>query len=288
MKKLSFFSALMALVLFLPFGSQAQISTPAASPTMNLSTKVGLTDVSIEYSRPSVKDRDIFAKGGLVPFGEMWRTGANKNTMFTFGDDVMLGGKEVKAGTYALFTIPDENEWTIILYEDTNNWGIPKEYDAKKEAARFMVKPGKTGKGVETFTINITDVTYNSANINLSWEFTSVDLPLKVEVNKMVQKEFDRLVNGPNAADYYNMAAFYHESGQDLNKALEYVEKATMGDDPKFWQVRRKSLILADLGKYKEAVDSAKQSLALAQKAGNMDYVRMNEKSIADWTKKMK
>ena len=288
MRNLSIFSFLLAFTLFASTSSTAQVKTPAASTFMKMTSSVGLTDVTIEYSRPSVKNRDIFAKDGLVPFGEMWRTGANKNTMISFSSDVKVGGKDLKAGNYALFTIPGADEWTVIFYTDTENWGLPQEYDMKKEAARFMVKPSKLDKGVETFTVMLTDQTYNSANINISWEFTSINIPVSTDVTSEVQKQFDKMMAGPGASDYYNMASFYHESGQDLNKALEYIEKATTGDDPKFWQVRRKSLILADLGKYNEAVEAAKQSLALAQKAGNMDYVRMNEKAIADWTKMKK
>lgn len=288
MKKISIFTCLLALAFFTSTSLDAQIKTPAASTFMKLSSTIGLTDVTIEYSRPSVRNRDIFAKDGLVPLGEMWRTGANKNTIITFDGDVNIGGKDVKAGSYALFTIPAADEWTIVLYKDTENWGVPKDYDMKQEAARFMIKPEKLKNGVETFTIMLTDQSYNAANINLSWEFTSVDIPVKVDVTSAVNQQFEKMKAGPGASDYYSMASFYHESGQDLNKALEYVEKATSGDDPKFWQVRRKSLILADLGEYKKAVEAAKQSLALAQKAGNMDYVRMNEKAIADWTKQMK
>lgn len=287
MKQFKTLLATLLLTGMFTLNLQAQLKTPAPSPLAKFSQTVGLTDVTIEYSRPSMKGREIFAKGGVVPLGEMWRTGANKNTIITFGDAVKVAGMEVKAGSYALFTTPNEKEWTIVFYSDTENWGVPEKWDATKEAARFNIPVQKMAQKVETFLVNIGDVRFNTANIELIWENTLIEIPLEVDVDTKVNKEFDRLVKGPSPGDYYTMASYYHETGKDLYKALEYVNKAT-AENPKFWQVRRKAEILADLGRYAEAIETAKVSIKLAEDAKNMEYVRINEKNIAMWNKKSK
>jgi hypothetical protein len=286
MKKITVLSLTLMMALLAANLLTAQIKTPQSSPVCKTSMTVGLTDVSIEYSRPSMKGRAIFAKDGLVPFGEMWRTGANKNTTITFGDAVKVSGKEVKAGTYSLFTIPGADEWTIIFYTDAENWGLPEKWDATKEAARFNVKSQKMGVTVESFLINIGDIRSNTANLELIWENTLIEIQLEADVDTKVMKEYDRLMAGPTQGDYYNLASYYHETKKDMFKALEFVNKAT-ASNPKFWHVRRKSEILADLGRYEEAIEAAQQSLKLAQEANNMDYVRINEKNIGMWNKKV-
>lgn len=266
----------------------AQIKTPPASPGSTLTQVVGLTEVTIEYSRPNKKGRDIFSSSGLVRLGEKWRTGANKNTMITFADDVKVGGKEVKKGSYALYTTPGTNSWNIYLYTDTENWGLPETWDVSKEAANFSVTPTKLPFSVETMMININDIKSSSANIELVWDDVMVKIPLEVNTNKAVDAAYERMVAGPSPRDYYNLGSYYHETGRDLKKALEFVNLA-IADDAKFWMVRRKSLILADLGRYSDAINTAKESLKLAETAGNKNYVRLNQKAINEWmTKKGK
>jgi hypothetical protein len=272
---------LVALTAFATFAN-AQIRTPQPSPTTTLSTTVGLTDVEITYSRPSMKGRTIFAADGLVPFGAMWRTGANAATKVTFGDDVKLGGQDVKAGSYAVLTKPGAKEWTVMLFPyEGGSWGS---YREKTPAATMMVKPVKVGHTFETFTIDVNNMRNTGATIDLLWENTAVSLPLEVMVDERVMADIKRVMAGPTANDYAAAAGYMHDSGKDLNKALEYIQKATNVESPRYWQVRREALILADLGRKKEAVAAAKKSLSLAKEAGNMDYVRMNEKSIKEWS----
>lgn len=260
----------------------AQIRTPAPSTTSEVKQTVGLTEINIVYSRPSMKGRTIFAKDGIVPFGSMWRTGANSATKLTFGDDVKIGGKDLKKGSYALFTKPDANEWTIMLFNyDTPNAGG---YADKTPVVTFMAKPKMMGDAVETFTIGVNDITNTNAHIDIMWEKTKVSLPLQVEVEKRVMADIERVMAGPTQNDYSAAASFYYDK-KDYSKALEYIQKAN-AKDAKFWNLRTESLILADMGKIAEAIKTAEMSKKLAMQEKNDDYVRMNDKSIAEWSKK--
>ncbi len=265
------------------WSAQAQINTPAPSPSCKLQQTVGLTEVTVEYSRPGVKGRTIFAEDGLVPFGKMWRTGANRNTVITFSDDVKVEGNDLKAGSYALYTIPGADAWTIIFYTDTNNWGLPQEWDTSKEAARFVVRPVEHCF-TETFTINIDKLRNESAEIQLIWERTLVPIKLEVDVDSKVMADIKRVMGGPTRSDYYAAARYYYEADKDLEQALEWVRKANELD-PRYWQYRLEAQILAKMRRYDEAIQAAKKSLELAKEAGNEDYVRMNQKDIDEWSK---
>ncbi|PHN07262.1 DUF2911 domain-containing protein [Flavilitoribacter nigricans] len=272
-----FFLALMSQPL------SAQISTPAPSPGSKLMQTVGLTDVTVEYSRPAVKERNIFAADGLVPFGEIWRTGANSATKITFSDDVKVGEKDLKAGAYAILSKPNAASWEVMFFPyEGGNWGS---YVEKEPAATVEAKTMKTGHKIENFTIMIDGITTDAANLIFAWDNTAASVPLSVMVDKQVMANIERVLAGPSTNDYFAAASYYHQTGKDLNKALEWVQKATAGENPAFWQVRLEALILADLNRKKEAIAAAKKSMELAEKAGNADYVRMNKKSIDEWSK---
>ncbi|MBK8967093.1 MAG: DUF2911 domain-containing protein [Lewinellaceae bacterium] len=267
----------------------SQIQTPAPSPGAKFTQDVGLIKVDVEYSRPSKKGRVIF--GDLVPYGEMWRTGANASTKVTFSDKVTVGGKELNKGTYALYTIPGQKEWTIIFYSNTSYWGTPEEKDFKEEevAARFTV-PAITmeNANVESFTIGIDNLKNDGAELYLLWENTYVGIPIKVDTDSKVMAAIKSTMAGPKAGDYFSAARYYHEQGQDQKQALEWVNKCLeMGGD-KFWILRLKANIQAELGMYKDAIATAQKSTELAKADGNADYPRMNEKSITAWKAKMK
>lgn len=279
MKKL--FTTVFLLGIF--FVSNAQIKTPAPSPFSKLEQTVGLTDVHVEYSRPSMKDRKIFGAEGLVPYGEIWRTGANGVTKVTFTEDVQVEGTDLKSGSYAILSLPGKDMWAVHFYDyDGRNWSSYKE---KTPAAAVSVKPMMSKQTVETFTISIDDLHDNGATLAMAWENTVVPVKLGVYTDMQAMASIDKVLAGPSQGEYYNMASYYHSSGKDLNKALEFINMATEGEDKKFWQVRRKALILADLGKTKEAIAAATMSMELAKKAENADYVRMNEASIKEWSK---
>ena len=184
MKKIGFLS----LFALLTLGVNAQMQTPQPSPSSELEQMVGLTEVEVEYSRPSMRGRAIF--GDLVPYDQLWRTGANKNTTISFGDDVKIGGKDVKAGSYAVFTKPGEAVWEVIFYSDTENWGTPQNWDATKVAATVKTEVLKMPMKVETFTITIDDLTNNGAMLGILWEDVYVGVPFEVPTEEKAKKKF--------------------------------------------------------------------------------------------------
>lgn len=266
------------------FTVNAQIKMARPSPNSTLKQEVGLTEVTIEYSRPGIKGRTIFAEDGLVPFGKFWRLGANSATKFIFAEDVKLGGKEVTKGEYAVLVIPGATEWKVNLYPyEKSSWST---YVEKEPTVSIMAPAVQIGATIETFLINIDNIKSSSATIDFLWESTYVAISLEVEVDSRVEKDIKRVLAGPSEHDYFNAASFYHEKGENLEQALTWIQKATSIEKPKFWHVRREAVILGDLGRYPEAIAAAKKSIDLATKAGNDDYVAMNKKSIAKWVKK--
>ena len=277
---------LLALAVILSsFGSQAQVLTPQPSPKCTINQMVGLTDVEIEYSRPGTKGRNIF--GDLVPFGKVWRTGANSNSTISFSEDVVIDGKTLKKGKYALFTLPKVESWEVIFYSKTDNWGNPEVWNEADVALRASVVPEMLNRNVESFTIDINNLDNNFANLNLSWEKTLVSLKFEVPTQKMAMASIDKVLAGPSAGDYFSAAQFYLQSNGDLTKALTYVNKALeLNKQNPYWYTKLKSLIQAKLGDKKGAIETAKISLAAAKVAKNNDYVKMNEDNILEWSKK--
>lgn len=266
---------------FLSLAGNSQIQVPQASPSGTIEQQVGLTNVEINYSRPGVKGRKIF--GDLVPYNERWRTGANNNTTITFDTKVNIGGKELPEGTYAIYTVPKENEWEVIFYKDNNNWGLPQEWDESKVALRTTAQVQEMPFPMETFTILIDDIENDSAALNFIWENTVANLTFDVPSNEMAMANIERVMAGPSAADYFMAASYLHDEKKDLEKAYEWVNKAIEMGEPAFFILRRKALIEADLGMKEEAIATAKQSLAAAEKAGNQDYVKLNRDSLKEW-----
>ena len=283
MKKIIITGAFMLAVMM----SSAQIRTPQASPQATIEQTVGLTDVKIEYSRPSSKGRSVY--GELVPYGRVWRTGANANTIITFSEDVVIGGKTLPKGQYALFTLPKADSWDVIFYADTNNWGVPEKYDDKKEVLRTTVKPEYLSRNVETFTIGINNLDNDFGHIEIAWEKTMVSVRFDVPTKQTALKSIETAMAGPTANDLFAAAQYYYQSNGDMNKALTWMNMAVdkfKGQDVPFYFLRQKSLIQAKLGDKKGAIETAKLSQAAAEKANNADYVKMNKDSIQEWSKK--
>ena len=261
---------------------EAQINTPAPSPSAKLMQTVGLTEVMIDYSRPNMRGREVY--GNLVPFDKLWRTGANAYTKITFDTDVTIGGKEVKAGTYSIFTKPGVSTWDVFFYTDIVGGGTPSKWEESKVVAQVNVPVYKMEMPVETFTITVDDVISNGASIGIIWANTYVAVPFTVPTDATVMKSIDKALNGPTADDYYAAAVYYSSEGKDINKAKEWMNKAmSMTEKPAFWQLRQQSLILAKAGDKKGAIEAAKKSLAGATEAGNDDYIKMNNDSLKEW-----
>jgi len=280
MKKMIFILAMMIA----NYAIDAQVKTPAPSPKCTLNQIVGLTNVEIVYSRPSAKGRDVF--NNLVPYGKVWRTGANENTTITFSEDVTIDGKTLPKGKYALYTIPRADNWEFIFYSTTDNSGLPKTWDESNVVLKANAKSEHLDHFVESFTIGINYLDNNFAHIELSWENTIVALKFEVPTQKTAMASIDKALAGPTSGDYFSSAQYLFQSNGDLTKALTYVNKALdLSKDKPFWYNRLKSLIQAKQGDKKGAIETAKISLAAAEAAKNQDYVKMNKDSIAEWSK---
>ncbi len=281
MKKIVFALA----VILSSLSSQAQVLTPQPSPKCVLNQIVGLTDVEVEYSRPSAKGRNVF--GDLVPFGKVWRTGANSNTTISFSEDVVIDGKTLNKGKYALYVLPRVENWEIIFYSKTDNWGNPEVWNEADVALRATVTPETLNRNVESFTIDINNLDNNFAHLNFSWEKTLVALKFEVPTQKTAMASIDKVLAGPSGGDYFSAAQYYYQSNADMTKALTYVNKALeLKKENPFWYTKLKSLIQAKLGDKKGAIETAKLSLAAAKLAKNNDYIKMNEDNISEWSKK--
>ncbi len=275
----SFLIAVMAM--FIVAESHAQIAMPAPSPTATLEQKIGLTDFTVVYSRPSMKGRAIF--GNLVPFGEVWRTGANNPTKLTFGDAVKIGGNDLPAGTYALYTIPTANEWTIIISKNTELWGSTG-YSADDDAFRFTVPAQKTNPTVETFTIDLANMNMSTTHLRMYWENTMVEFPIEAEVDSKVMAQIkEQIIDGKseNPSLLYQAGSFFYEKGEDLGQALQWVSKAAE-TQTQYWVFHLKAKIQHELNQDEAAIATAEKSMQLAKEANNQDYVRLNEKLIEE------
>jgi hypothetical protein len=265
--------------------AMAQIDAPQPSPSAKAMQTVGLTEVTLEYSRPAKRGRDIF--GELVPFDKLWRTGANANSMITFSDDVKFAGTDVKAGTYAVYTKPGKKEWTVMLYNDTSNWGNPRAWDEDKVVATATVETKKLKNEVESWTMAINEVTMEGAHLQMMWDETLVAVPFTVPTAAKTQASIDKVMAGPSADDYYAAATFYLDANKNLQQAHEWISEAVEARPEAYWMHRKKALIEAKMGNKSAAIASAKTSLTLAEEAKNMDYVKLNTDSLKEWGVKM-
>ena len=277
--------ALIALLFFSCLSSFSQVKIPLASPKSKLVQIVGLTNFEINYHRPSIKERIVY--GELVPFGKHWRTGANENTTISFDQNIEIKGNKISKGHYSLYTIPRADLWEIILYKDTNNWGVPKQWDQNKVVLSFNSSPITIMESVESFTIDFNDFRNDSATLNLMWERTKISIPIKVPTQEEVEKSITETLSGPSHKEYFQSAQFYHQSNKKLDQALLWINKAIelANQDKKapFWYYRLQSLIYAKQGNLSLAIEAAKTSLSGAIKANNQDYIRQNNRSLQQW-----
>jgi hypothetical protein len=258
-----------------------RLQFPAPSPAATLKQRVGVTDIEISYSRPGAKGRVMIGK--VEPYGKVWRTGANNATTITFSTAVKLGGKDVPAGKYALFTIPNENEWTVIINKGAAQWGAFS-YDESADLVRFNVTPVKLAAPLETFEIGINEIRDDSATINLSWEKIRVPIKLELDLVGPMVAQIDAAMAGPGTKPYTQAAGFYLEHNLDLKKALEWTEAAVAAGANQT-NVHLKAKILAKLGNKEAAIAAAKKSIELAMKSNNSgirtEYTKLNENLIA-------
>ena len=287
---LSFPAAVVAAVALLAApAAQAQIATPQASPKSTVTQRVGLTDITIVYSRPGVKARNIF--GTVVPFGKRWRTGANATTSIKFSDDVMIEGKKVAAGEYGLYTIPNKTEWLVVLNKSLKQGADVDGFKDDQDVARFTIKPYKVASKVETFTISFTDLTPGTGNVAMEWENTGAKFKVTADVDTKVMAQIDEKITKaatPAPGDLAAAAVYDLDNNKDMKQALAWMEKANAAEPTKFWNLNTEAKIRLKMKDYAGATKAAEASkkAALAATPPNGEYVKMNEDLMAE-AKKM-
>lgn len=279
LNKIKKFTGAIAIVALTSSTLSAQLKVPAPSPMQSIKQAFALSDITIEYSRPSAKGRVIF--GDVVSFGSIWRTGANSTTKITFGEDVKVEGNDVKAGTYGLYTIPNKDSWEIMLYKDLTLGGNVADYKKENEVARFTVKPTSLTEKVETFAINVADITANSANVELVWEKTRAAFKVVADIDSKIMKTIETTIVKDNRP-YYQAASYYYDNDKDLKLASEWIDKAITSNPKAYWVVLLKAKIQYKAKDLKGAAITAEQAKVLATADQDDAYIKMAEKIIAD------
>jgi hypothetical protein len=269
---------------FLAINLNAQITTPKASPLAKIEQKVGLADITISYSRPGKKDRVVF--GDVVPFGEIWRFGANENTKITSSESLIFGKDTLKAGTYAIFTKPTKDSWEVYFYTETTNWGTPEKWDDNKVALKLKTPVTNLNDVVENLTISLDNLQNSGATLQFSWDKTRINLPFSLNTKDKVLASIKKTMDGPTANDYHQSANYYFQEKLDLKQALIWSSKAVELRPEAYWMSRLKAQLQAANGDYKGAIETAKISITAAEKDGDQNYVKMNKTSIEEWSKK--
>ncbi|MFN4893634.1 MAG: DUF2911 domain-containing protein [Bacteroidota bacterium] len=277
MKRVLLFGLLLSTTLL----TEAQLKTPAPSPAQSLRQDFGLGNIEISYSRPGVRGRKIF--GDVVPFGQVWRTGANNATTIAFTDEVIIGGKKLAPGKYGLLTIPGSKEWVVIISKQTNVTS-PADYKADQDLVRVNAAAAKSKTATETFTISLQDIKNTSCNLVISWDKRQITVPIQTEIEAKIMANIEAAMK-TEKPPYYNAAMYYMDNGKDLNQALSWFDKAVEANPTAFWIHYQRANCLAKLGKKAEAIAGAEKSKQLATEAKNGDYVKLNEKLIAELNK---
>ena len=264
----------LSLFLFVIPNLVAQVKMPSSSPTQTIKQNFGLGAIEVIYSRPSIRGRRVY--GDLVPYGKLWRTGANEATTLSFTDPVEINGKKLDSGTYVLYTIPGEEIWEVIINKGTKNWGT-EGYKEVEDVLRYKTEPIKLKTKVETFTIQFTDVKPDSCELHLMWDKKALVIPITTNFKEKLRTQ----INAAMLTDkkpYWQAAQFYYEYDKNFTKALEHVTKAIETNPKAYWMFLYRAKIQQEMGDNAGAMQSSKSSLALSKEAKNEDYIKMNEK----------
>lgn len=278
MKK-TFLSLVFAgVILFSKQETQAQAKFPPASSTTKIEQGIGIKKVSLVYQRPNINGRTIF--GGLVPFDQVWRTGANSIPAITFEEDVILAGHKVPAGTYGLFTIPTKGDWTVILSKNVEQWGA-YQYNQSEDFLRFQAKSKQLSDKVETFTIAFENVKQTGADLTLVWENTKVSFPIVVNQSQEIMASIDEAMKSEKKP-YFQAAQYYYNNDLDINKAVEWANEADKGNTKaphiKYWRAR----IQLKAGDKAGAIKTATEGIAMAKAANNEEYIKLNTQVLEE------
>lgn len=278
-QKLRSFSAAIAIAALTTTSVNAQLKVPAPSPLQTIKQAFALSDITVEYSRPSAKGRVIY--GDVVPFGKVWRTGANGATKITFGEDVKVEGMDVKAGTYAIYSIPNKDSWEVMLYKDLTLGGDVAEYKKENELVRFVVKPTAMNDKVETFSIDLSDITASTVKVQLVWEKTRVSFNVVADIDSKIMKTIENTIVKDNRP-YFQAASYYYDNDKDLKQAGEWVDKAIANNPKAYWVVLLKAKIQTKQKDTKGAIATAEQVITIATEAKDDAYIAQAKKLIAE------
>jgi tetratricopeptide (TPR) repeat protein len=274
-------------VVFTSMMAFTQVKTADLSPRATVKQQAGLTNFELDYARPSARERKVF--GEIVPYDKMWRTGANLNSTIAFDTEIYIGNDTINAGRYSIFTVPGEKEWKVYFYSKTDIRGVPKDWDESLVVLSTNAPVQQLNDVEETFTIAFTHINANDCKLVFSWEKTRVEIPIQLPTVALTMASIKNVMNGPSDRDYYSAASFYLEQGEELEMALEYINKAVeIRGEEAFWYTRKQAQILYANGKTKEAIAAAERSKAAAEKVNYSSYVKMNEEDIAKWKKEIK
>ena len=263
----------------------SQVETPQLSPVCEFKQTVGLTEITFSYSRPSKRDRIVF--GNVVPYDKMWRFGANKNSTITISEEIYFGQDTLPKGTYAMFVKPGKESWELNFYSDFSNWGTPEKWDDTKVVLKLKTPVIVLDTPVETMEISIENIGTASATLGISWDQVQVVYPFNLKTQKQVVENIEKVMAGPSASDYYRSAKYYLNEGLNPEQALDWINKAVaLRGESAYWMTRVQAELFAKNGNYSQAIQAAKLSITAATKAGNDNYVKMNEDSIKQWSKK--
>ena len=285
-----FFIALLFIATTFSANAQITVKVPSLSPNAKVSQDFSVSNIEISYSRPSMRGRKIFGDvtGDVIPFGKVWRTGANAPTKIKIGEELEIAGHKVKAGEYALYTIPGKEKWEVIFNTGTGTWtaeGFPRDFDV----ARFFIRPLPVEGDVQTFTIAITDITFTTCKLELSWERTKIVIPIVARNNEVVETNIDKAINTPPTLPYFQVANYYFESNMKLDKASEYVNKALEQDPKAFYAWYLKARIEKKLDHKEEAKVAARKSMELAKGTPNEnEYMRNNQRLIDELNRQLR
>ena len=280
MKKL-LLSALLIAALS-PFAAQGQLKLPSLSPTTKITQDFSTSNIELSYSRPSVRGRKIF--GDVVAYGLPWRTGANGATKIKFGEDVEIMGNKLKAGEYVMYTIPNKESWEIIFNTGAGTFG-PDGYSKENDMLRFNVKPTRMEGVCQTFTISFTDLSYSTCKLEIMWERTKLQIPIRATNQDAIESNIDKAINHPSIP-YFQAAAYYYENNTKMSTALDYVNRALEQEPKAYYMWYLKARIERKLGHNDKAIEAAKKSMETAKGAAlEAEYIHNNTKIINEITK---
>lgn len=284
------------------FAQEQQVLVPQLSPFEKVETQIGITEVTLEYSRPSMRERKIF--GGLVPYDRLWRTGANVNTQITLQDPVSMAGVSVPAGTYSLLSVPSVKNWTIYIYNELGEYGAPKSLEADKIIAQFSVPAKEMTRTIQSLAIGFDQHSHNAALLTVAWENTYVEIPIEIDTEAIIKQRIAKSTQ-TLASDYASAAWISYRDGKDVEKALATIGHSILlrqdGKDFETWLASvdltsnnlpwrhlAKSEMHAELGQFAAAIVEAKRSLAIAQAVKSESYIESNLKNLKKWEAEQK